>query len=125
MRALPGGIRDSMEPRLTGLACPECPGVLEAQPIHPGAALLFRCRIGHTYDQEELLAAKEQRLEMRLWAAVTAFEELAMLLEDLACYPERRGGAIAGAAVIRQLIESDRPVRLEDPVSECPGGPVP
>jgi hypothetical protein len=63
MYALPAGSRESTGPLVTALTCPECPGTLQAQPIHPGAELTFQCRIGHTYGEEELLAAKEQRLE--------------------------------------------------------------
>jgi hypothetical protein len=47
------------------------------------AWLFFVCRIGHSYGLAEVLAAKEERLENRLWTVVTAAEELAALLKDL------------------------------------------
>ena len=48
-------------------------------------ALYFVCWIGHSYDLADVLAAKEERLENRLWTVVTAVEELVALLKD--CTP--------------------------------------
>jgi two-component system chemotaxis response regulator CheB len=127
MDALPPDLGPS-ETRTTGLTCPECPGVLEMSVLGDGGALHFRCRIGHTYAFGELVAAKEELIERWLWSAVTAFDELAQLLEDAARYATRYGEAwLAGphdervarcrrqAAALRDLIRSDRPAILAHP----------
>jgi hypothetical protein len=65
-------------PEVTGIACPDCCGVLAVRIEGRDKELSFVCRIGHTDDVTELLSAKEEALEDRLWSAVTGFEELAV-----------------------------------------------
>jgi len=89
--------------------------VLVVRALHTGGALHFRCRIGHAYTEDELLTAKEQRLESHLWAAVTAFEELAALLADLGRAPDRRARALLAGQALRQVIERDHSIVLEVP----------
>jgi len=121
----------------TGLSCPDCDGVLgivwEGQEHHPS----FRCRVGHRFALTELLAAKEGRLENRLWAALVAVEEVVAVLHDIESDPhlmncmgnggrwrERiaRGQRLAGR--LRVLIENDQPIDLSAaPVS--PPGAIP
>src|SRR5262245_23467717 len=79
MQALPKLAPRARE-QTTGLTCPDCPGVLEVSSDEEH--LLFRCRIGHTYSLQDLIQAKETRLEDLLWAPVTALEELIALLHD-------------------------------------------
>jgi len=102
----------------TGVACPDCSGVLTLK-AH-GSLVTFACRIGHMYSCAELLAAKEELLERRLWIAFSSLDELAMLLEDFQrdglepthSEAHRRRGAIAReqAARLRDIIEADRPL---------------
>jgi two-component system chemotaxis response regulator CheB len=63
------------------LGCPDCGGVMTALP--PDAALRFRCRVGHEFDGEALLAAQEVELEDALWAAIRGLEEQAVLAARL------------------------------------------
>ena len=84
--------------------------------------LVFECRVGHTYSVEELLIAKEERLQCRLWTAYTALTELVALLDDLAAressddgrrrYGARREGARLQAGRLRRLIEDNAPLTL-------------
>lgn len=84
------------------------------------ALVTFVCRIGHVYSAAELLAAKEEVLERRLWDAYSALDELAVLLDDIGRHglthgdaaARRHRGAIARdqAARLRAIIESDRPL---------------
>jgi hypothetical protein len=69
------------QPRVAAVSCPDCGGSLRVSVV--GDALYFACRIGHSYGLLEVLAAKEERLENRLWTVVTAVEEMAALLKDL------------------------------------------
>lgn len=58
--------------------CPECNGPLWETKV--GAALQFRCHVGHAYSPESLLADNADALERALWSAVRTFDEQAALL---------------------------------------------
>jgi len=77
----------------TGIACPECHGVLWAATDE--AAPDFRCRVGHAYSDETLLESHASSLEASLWAGVRALEEQASLAERLATKAEKRGDRIS------------------------------
>lgn len=113
MLALPLDAHEPGSPRLTGITCPECPGVLEVESAG-GDTLVFRCRIGHLYTQEELLMGKEQRVERLLWAAVEALEELSALLREIGVDGERGSRAHREAEAVRRVIEDMVPVRVEE-----------
>jgi hypothetical protein len=113
--------------------------VLQVRPEGRVSTLAFECRIGHTYDEVELLAAKEECLEEHLWAATTALEELVQLLKDLAehaerhdepaalvhAFLERAARAGADAVALRVLIEGNHPIDLAgaDPGRRGAGDP--
>lgn len=63
-------------------ACPECNGILWE--IREGKMPRFRCRVGHAYGTESLLAAKSEELEGALWTALRTLEEKAALHRGLA-----------------------------------------
>jgi hypothetical protein len=121
MYALPPGITRS-ELRVTGVSCPECSGVLGVRAEGREDSLVFECRVGHTYDVAELLAAKEEMLERRLWVATTALDELIALLGDLvrretepaaaSTYRRRESEARAHLGALRSVLEANRPVDL-------------
>jgi len=102
---------------VTGISCPDCPGVLGV--TNDGHSLQFRCRIGHLYSLKELIQSKEQRLEDRLWDPVTALDELAHLLREAIeaeetgplreAYEERAERALRYAEALRALIDDDSP----------------
>jgi two-component system chemotaxis response regulator CheB len=69
--------------------CPECGGTLWEQ--EEGDLLRFRCRVGHAYSIESLLADQREALEAALWGAVVALEERADLATRLARRVEERG----------------------------------
>lgn len=58
-------------------SCPECNGTLWE--VKEGKLLRFRCRVGHAYGAESLLASKNEELESALWTALRALEEKAAL----------------------------------------------
>src|SRR5689334_11450172 len=125
MHALPPRLEDS-DLVVTGIACPDCSGVLGVRAEGRDGFLVFECRIQHTYDVAELLTAKEERLEERLWSVVVSFEELVRLLGDLAArggrhgesaaarraYEERAADAQRHADALRAMINANRPVDL-------------
>ena len=60
----------------SSFSCPECGGVLwEVDRELPR----FRCRVGHAFSAQSLLAEQTNALETALWTALTALEEAAAL----------------------------------------------
>ena len=128
MYALPPDVSPG-KPQVTGLPCPECSGVLEVRAEGRHTLLFFECRVGHTYDVVELLVAKEDMLEQKLWAAATALSELTALMSDLegragsaaeaATYRGRAAQARVQAAGVTTIIEANQPIDLSTIV---PGG---
>lgn len=125
MYALPPRISDDRQ-EVTGISCPDCGGVLRVKSEGRDGFLVFECRVSHTYDVGELLAAKEERQEHLLWAARTALEELIALLGDLVqqgpehgetpqaleSYVKRAAIARSQIASMREVVRANRPVEL-------------
>ena len=95
--------------------CPECHGTLwEAD---ERGIVRFRCRVGHAYSAESMLAAQTDSVDRALWTALRSVEERAALTHRLAERARRRGhhwvarafeerarAADGHAAVIRELL---------------------
>lgn len=93
----------------SGLTCPECGGSLfertDLELLH------FRCRTGHAYSPESLLAEQEQSLEATLWAAVRALEENAALsrrMERSMGQRSRAGASVAEDRYGKRAEEAER-----------------
>jgi two-component system chemotaxis response regulator CheB len=96
-------------------SCPECGGVLWE--VHDGNLLRFRCRVGHAYSVDSVLAGQTETVEEALWTALKTLEESASLSRRLAHdardrgkdwlakrFDERVHEAEKHAAVIRQVL---------------------
>ena len=95
--------------------CPECHGSLwEAD---ERGIVRFRCRVGHVYSAESMLAAQTDSVDRALWTALRSLEERAALTHGLAerararqhhwaarAFEQRALGADGHAAVIRELL---------------------
>ena len=66
-------IKDAKPGAPSAYVCPECNGTLWE--IREGDLLRFRCRVGHAYGAESLLASKNEELEGALWTALRTLEE--------------------------------------------------
>ena len=66
----------------TMFTCPDCGGVLWQDGV--GAALAFRCHVGHTYAPEALLGLKTDDMEAALWACVRMLKEKSTLSRQMA-----------------------------------------
>jgi two-component system, chemotaxis family, protein-glutamate methylesterase/glutaminase len=63
-------------------ACPDCGGVLWEFDEH--SIMRFRCRTGHAFSAESLLAQQSNAMEEAMWSALRALEEIAALRHRMA-----------------------------------------
>jgi two-component system, chemotaxis family, protein-glutamate methylesterase/glutaminase len=66
----------------SGLTCPECSGALWE--VRDRELIQYRCRVGHVYSLESMLAEQARSVEAALWAGVRALEERAQLMRRIA-----------------------------------------
>lgn len=99
----------------SGYACPECRGVLWE--IHEGKLTRFRCRTGHAFSINSLIAEQSDALEVALWSALRALEEKAALTQRMSeqaiarnqpfsakRFSEQAQESFQGAALVRKLL---------------------
>jgi two-component system chemotaxis response regulator CheB len=65
-----------------GLTCPDCNGSLFVVP--DSKAVRFRCRVGHGWTGEALMASHRRSLEQALWAALRVLEDNQALEDRMA-----------------------------------------
>jgi two-component system chemotaxis response regulator CheB len=96
----------------SGFSCPDCQGVLvQVEPAR------FRCRVGHGWTADALLAAQGSAWERALWAALRTLDEKARLGRRMALHADDWGNdrlvdrylagadeAEAAAEVLRQYL---------------------
>lgn len=113
----------------SAFSCPDCGGVLwETQ---DGELLRFRCRVGHAYSSESVLAGQDDVLEQALWVALKTLEENIELSRRMAGharehgrlraterFEERQHNAEQRAQVIRQALLKNEPVIVTGVSSE-------
>jgi two-component system chemotaxis response regulator CheB len=110
-------------------ACPECGGVLEE--AKEGGMLRFRCRVGHMYSPESLLADQTEAVEKALWAAIRSMEEQAEFSDRLADtsrqkkrprlarrFTEKAGASREIATILRDLLQRNSDEVLEIPLED-------
>ncbi|HEY3886002.1 MAG TPA: chemotaxis protein CheB [Vicinamibacterales bacterium] len=97
--------------------CPECHGTLWE--VDQRGLLRFRCRVGHVYSPESMVAAQADEVDRALWVALRTLEERAALAHRLAergrqrdqtwvdrAFTVRARQAEAEAAQVRLLLRS-------------------
>ena len=87
-------------------SCPECGGVLWE--VKSDSMLRFRCRTGHAYSADSLLAEQTSNLEDALWSALRAIEESGSLARRLAERAHKRGFGLSEAQFVRQAEDADQ-----------------
>ncbi len=75
--------------RSTDFTCPECSGALRK--IDEEETHRFRCRVGHAYSMDSLMAAKNEAVEEAFWLALQTLQERAQMLHGLARADRERG----------------------------------
>jgi two-component system, chemotaxis family, protein-glutamate methylesterase/glutaminase len=88
----------------SGLSCPDCHGVLFA--ISEQDFLRFRCRVGHAWSIESLLAEHRAAVEGALWMALRALEEKAALCSEMSERATGSGANISARRFAEQATET-------------------
>lgn len=113
----PGAMHAAERPGApSGFACPDCHGALFE--IYEGTLVRYRCRVGHAWSPESLVARQTISLESALWMALRCLEEKAALNRDLGAraaasgrdltairFHETEDDTIRAAELVRALID--------------------
>jgi two-component system chemotaxis response regulator CheB len=103
---------------LAPFGCPDCGGTLWE--LREGNLVRFRCRVGHAWTSEALLATQAETLDAALWTALRALEESAALSQQLADRALSRGNQkvaerlVDNARLASHRAEMIRNVLIED-----------
>lgn len=87
-------------------ACPDCGGTL--WDLSQGDLLRFRCRTGHAYSAETLLAKQGDALEDALWIALRALEEKASLSGRMASRMRDRNQSLSAQRLEEQAQDAHK-----------------
>jgi two-component system chemotaxis response regulator CheB len=107
-------------------SCPECGGVLEE--IEESKMLRYKCRVGHLYSPDSLMADQTEAVERALWAAIRSMEEQAEFSDRLATnsrqkqrarlarrFAEKADASRQNATILRDLLQKTAEEVLEMP----------
>jgi two-component system chemotaxis response regulator CheB len=94
----------------SAFSCPECGGVLWE--IQDGDLLRFRCRVGHAFSIESVLAEQAEALEEALWVALKTLQESADLSQRLAQQARKRGQEWLAKRFDEKLHEAEQRTEL-------------
>jgi two-component system chemotaxis response regulator CheB len=94
----------------SGFTCPECHGSLWE--IADEGYPRYRCRIGHGFSAESLLALQRADVDAALWIAYRALEERAALFRRLSDHAQRRQAVITGEHFRAEAAEVGRQAEL-------------
>ena len=90
--------------------CPECSGVLNTVP--DSTVLRFRCRTGHAWSAESLVARQDGDVEDALWTALRVLEERGEMSRRLADMATESGRGWSQEHFLTRAKEADRSAEL-------------
>ena len=76
--------------------------------MHEGGILRFRCRTGHAYTVQSLLADLSESIEVMLWNAVRGIEESVALIHHIADHLQEHGQGPVSEKFLTQAQEAER-----------------
>ncbi len=91
-------------------SCPECGGVLWE--IQDNGLLRFRCRVGHAFTSETMLAQQDEALEEALWTALKTLEEHASLTQRMLKHAYQRGHERLAHTLEEKLRQTERRIAV-------------
>jgi len=104
-------IEDEDRPGIAStFGCPDCGGTLWE--LHDGELIRFRCRVGHAFSIETLLAEQSEQLEEALWIALRALEESASLATRMAEKAEKQEHTLTAERYYEQAEDARRRAAL-------------
>lgn len=111
MEMQPRELGDDERPgELSGFTCPECHGAMWE--INEGDVVRYRCRVGHGYTAEAMLAEQGRDVEAALWTAFRALRERAALCRRIARRMEDRGQHALAARQHEQAADAEQRAAL-------------
>ncbi|HET7617755.1 MAG TPA: chemotaxis protein CheB [Vicinamibacterales bacterium] len=121
--------------RLAVYSCPACHGTLWE--VEEGGLLRFRCRVGHVYSAESMLAAQSDEVDRALWTALRSLDERVALTKRMAerasandhefvarAFAHRSESAARDAALLRDIITARTAPPAPEEAADGPGDPV-
>jgi two-component system, chemotaxis family, protein-glutamate methylesterase/glutaminase len=84
--------------------CPECGGPLVEG--RDGQEVGLRCKVGHAYAPQALLAAQREQVEGALWTAIRALDERASLADRLHHQAIKNGWAATAPRFANQAVDA-------------------
>jgi len=90
----------------SGWTCPDCHGSLFT--LDEGGFPRFRCRVGHAWSADSLLAQQSASMETALWVALRTLEEKVSLTLDMGRRARARGHTLTRKQFERQAEEAQR-----------------
>lgn len=90
----------------SGFGCPDCGGSLWE--IHEHGIVRFRCRVGHAWSADSLVAEQNETVEEALWTALRALEERAALSDRMLESAERANRRTAADRFRDQVTEAQK-----------------
>jgi two-component system, chemotaxis family, protein-glutamate methylesterase/glutaminase len=94
----------------SGFTCPECHGTLFE--LSEGHLIRFRCRTGHAYSAESLMAEQGDNLEAAMYTAMTALKERSALADRLSQRARERGHEMTARQFEEQAKDAERQAEL-------------
>ena len=91
-------------------SCPECGGVLWE--IHDGELLRFRCRVGHAFSIDSMMAEQSDAIEEAMWVALKVLEEQVSISRKMADQSRQNGHSLMARRFEERQKQAEKRVDL-------------
>ena len=91
-------------------SCPECGGVLWE--IYDDTLLRYRCRVGHAYSVESMMAEQSYSIEEAMWAALKTLEEQVSISRAMATRSYKNGRPLVAKRFEERQKQAEKRVEL-------------